>query len=133
MDDDWELGYFGNLAQQGQGDFDGDRLFNLFEFRSATDPTDPSSNIRIEHLSTFKRYIGGIFAQETSVSWLAAPGRTYRLQFKTNLTGLTWYNVTNDITAGGVIASKVHSVPETFTIPFQPPTAHRFYRVLMLP
>src|SRR5256714_6380872 len=40
MDDRWELQYFGNLNQAGDGDFDGDGISNLQEFLRATDPYD---------------------------------------------------------------------------------------------
>ncbi|MBI4387452.1 MAG: InlB B-repeat-containing protein, partial [Candidatus Omnitrophica bacterium] len=38
MNDDWEMEHFGNLDQDGSGDFDNDQLTNLAEFREGTNP-----------------------------------------------------------------------------------------------
>ena len=39
LPDDWERNYFGNLDQNGQGDFEADGLSNLDEVKNNTDPT----------------------------------------------------------------------------------------------
>lgn len=39
LPDDWEIRYFGSLAQSGSADPDGDGLTNLQEWQAATDPT----------------------------------------------------------------------------------------------
>jgi hypothetical protein len=39
----WELKYFGNLNQTGNGDYDGDGVDNLDEYLEGTDPTNPNS------------------------------------------------------------------------------------------
>lgn len=39
MLDSWEIQYFGNLAQTGAGDFDGDGVSNLEEFQLGRNPT----------------------------------------------------------------------------------------------
>src|ERR1035438_2803393 len=39
----WELKYFGNLNQTALGDYDGDGVDNLDEYREGTDPTNPNS------------------------------------------------------------------------------------------
>tara|TARA_B110000467_G_scaffold8007_1_gene7073 strand:- start:138 stop:3911 length:3774 start_codon:yes stop_codon:yes gene_type:complete len=38
MDDDWEKKYIGNLNEQGSGDFDGDGVSNMDEYRRRTNP-----------------------------------------------------------------------------------------------
>ena len=38
MDDDWEKKYIGSLAEQGSGDFDGDGVSNMDEYRRRTNP-----------------------------------------------------------------------------------------------
>lgn len=42
LPDDWELEHFGNLDQDGNGDFDGDGHTNQEEFDLKTDPNDPN-------------------------------------------------------------------------------------------
>jgi hypothetical protein len=44
LPDDWELDHFGNLAQTGTGDPDGDGLENLDELEQETDPLDPDTD-----------------------------------------------------------------------------------------
>jgi hypothetical protein len=43
LPDAYEMSTFGNLAQTGAGDFDGDLASNLAEFNAGTDPKDPLS------------------------------------------------------------------------------------------
>jgi hypothetical protein len=43
LPDAWETAMFGNLAQTGSGDFDGDSATNLAEFNAGSDPTKASS------------------------------------------------------------------------------------------
>jgi hypothetical protein len=44
LPDCWEKKYFGNLNQDGSGDFDGDGLTNLQEFNKGTDPTNKDTD-----------------------------------------------------------------------------------------
>jgi len=41
--DSWEIQYFGNLTQDGSGDFDADGATNLAEYQAGTDPTQVPS------------------------------------------------------------------------------------------
>ena len=41
MPDEWEFRHFGNLDRDGTGDFDGDGISDLAEFRAGTDPLLP--------------------------------------------------------------------------------------------
>ena len=61
---------------------------------------------------------------QVALSWTAAAGVSYRLQYNTNLAGTNWTAVAGDVLAGGSTASKTDS-PAT--------NAARFYRVLQLP
>lgn len=43
LPDAWEMAHFGNLSQNGSGDFDGDGATNLAEFNAGSDPSNPAS------------------------------------------------------------------------------------------
>ncbi len=57
-------------------------------------------------------------------TWSAASGKTYQLQFKTNLFQPNWQNIGGVITASGLTASTTDSIG---------PGKQRFYRVGLLP
>lgn len=42
----WEIQYFGDLSEDGEGDFDGDGYTNLEEYEAGTDPTVPDGEPR---------------------------------------------------------------------------------------
>jgi len=52
LDDEWEMLHFGNLSQDGSGDFDGDGISNLQEFLDQTDPTAANAKITFTNLSS---------------------------------------------------------------------------------
>jgi pectin methylesterase-like acyl-CoA thioesterase len=55
LPDSWEQHWFGNLAESGNSDPDGDRIVNATEFRYAWDPT-VSSVTRVQNLSQNRWY-----------------------------------------------------------------------------
>ncbi len=46
LPDWWEIQYFGDLSQDGEGDFDGDGYTNLEEYGAGMDPTVPDGEPR---------------------------------------------------------------------------------------
>jgi hypothetical protein len=59
-----------------------------------------------------------------NLSWLSLTGRTYQVQFRTNLAQSNWSNVVGTVLATNPIATTIDS----------PGTDHqRFYRVLLEP
>jgi VCBS repeat-containing protein len=60
----------------------------------------------------------------TTLKWTSVPGRTYRLQYKTNLLDANWTAVTPDIVAAGSVVTATNPVGTT---------SRRFYKVLLLP
>jgi hypothetical protein len=60
-----------------------------------------------------------------TVTWNAIIGRTYRVQFKSDVAGATWTDLSGDVTAVSTTASKTDSTIGS--------AARRFYRVLLLP
>jgi hypothetical protein len=59
-----------------------------------------------------------------TLTWDSSPGRTYRVQYSTNLVSGPWFEL-GDVTATSSTSSKQD--PAARTIPF------RFYRILLLP
>jgi len=118
MDDDWEMAYFGTLARDGTGDFDGDGQTDLQEFLAGTDPTNGGSILRVLTLTP----LGG---GGTRVIWAAAPGIRYQVQFKTNLSDPGWTNLPGVAVAAGTTAAMIDGGATLGT--------SRFYRVVLAP
>lgn len=52
LQDEWESAHFGNLKETATGDFDGDGLNNLAEYKAGTDPTQKDTDL--DKLSDFE-------------------------------------------------------------------------------
>jgi len=117
MDDDWEAAYFSTLARDGSGDFDGDGSTDAAEHQLGTDPTNAGSVFQVLKLTRD----GGLTAK---LLWTSMPGRTYRVQFKDDLSVSGWSEASQTVTAAGTIA--------VWTEQGQSPE-NRFYRVLLVP
>ncbi len=59
-----------------------------------------------------------------TLKWTASPGRTYRVQQKTDLSGASWSDLTPSVVADGSFASATNNVGEMTS---------GFYRVVLLP
>jgi Tol biopolymer transport system component len=117
MDDDWEMASFSTLARDGSGDFDNDGQTDLQEFRAGTDPANNASILRVLTLTS----LGG---GGRTILWSAAPGRTYRVQFKTSVDDAQWSGFPGLVTAAGTTASMTDSIGSG--------DSHRFYRVMLV-
>jgi uncharacterized delta-60 repeat protein len=62
-------------------------------------------------------------AGNLTLQWSAITGRTYRVQYKTEVSAPIWSNLTPDVIATSSLASKADPQP----------AARRFYRVILLP
>jgi photosystem II stability/assembly factor-like uncharacterized protein len=58
------------------------------------------------------------------LGWTSVSNSVYRLQYKTNLSNSTWFDVSGDVVANGPVTSKTNLVS---------PVTQRFYRVVLLP
>jgi len=79
--DNWELLYAGNLTSlNGAGDFDNDGVPNSQEYLADTDPTDPSSNLRITD------FIANSGGTANTLTFTSRPTRLYEVHERTTLT-----------------------------------------------
>ena len=59
-----------------------------------------------------------------TLTWTASAGLVYRVQYKNNLSDVTWQTLGSDVTASGTIATKVDT--GFLAIP------QRYYRILLV-
>ncbi len=116
LDDEWEMAYFDTLSRDGTGDFDGDGSTDLQEFRAGTDPTDRASILRV-------LTIDSLDGSSRTILWTAQPGRSYRVQFKRDVTDPDWTDLPGIVSSTGTTGSKedTSAVGEV----------RRFYRVVL--
>ncbi|HKS37081.1 MAG TPA: putative Ig domain-containing protein, partial [Verrucomicrobiae bacterium] len=68
--------------------------------------------------------VTAVTANSVALSWGAVAGKTYRVQFKNDLSEANWNDVPGDVTASGSTASKVDATLGG--------SAQRFYRIVLL-
>ena len=117
LDDDWELAYFGTLARDGTGDFDGDGQTDLAEYHAGTNPANDQSILRVLTLAS----AGG---SSTTVLWSAVPGKSYRVQFMDNADDSGWNDLPGTVTATSSTGSRVDTSAAS--------AGKRFYRVILV-
>ncbi|MGD0745101.1 MAG: hypothetical protein ABSA45_08090 [Verrucomicrobiota bacterium] len=91
----WMMKYFGHPTGQADDlslaadDADGDGVSNLQEYLAGTDPTNPNS--------VFRLWAGVPAGGAMDLTWLAAPGMSYQVQYKTNLDDPVWLTAPGDV------------------------------------
>jgi hypothetical protein len=118
--DFWMEYYFGHPIGRAddhslaQDDADGDGMTNLQEFLAGTNPTDSAS--------VFQTMISPMMTATNSavLSWPSSPGKSYRVQYKDNLTDPAWLDVPGNVSFAGNRAYLI--------VPVDQPG--RFYRVV---
>ncbi|MBT6462361.1 MAG: hypothetical protein HOK49_07465 [Opitutae bacterium] len=117
LPDEWENQYFSNQDSGPDEDFDGDTQSNLVEYHAGTDPTDIQSAFTA--ITTEKTS-----ANEFTIHWFSAPGKTYNIQYVEKLTE-DWMDLRTDVpaaTAGNATS---------FTDSGLQGKTQRYYRILL--
>ena len=91
----WMMKYFGHPTGQAgdlsraQDDADGDGMSNLQEYLTGTDPTNPNS--------VFRLWAAASTNSPINLTWPAVPGKSYQIQYQTNLTDSVWLTAPGSI------------------------------------
>jgi hypothetical protein len=109
--DAWETTYFGNLSQDGFGDFEGDGTINGVEFRLGLIPNSGSS------FFAASRSTAGV------ISWPSVTGVSFKVYRSTTLATGDW---TELATVPGTAGTASYTDPT-------PPVGKAFYRVFLQP
>jgi hypothetical protein len=93
-------------------DSDGDGLSNLAEYAAGTDPTNPASYLKVEHIAAN----GGAV-----ISFVSQEGKTYAVEFSDDIATGLWTRLTQ---------LPARSASRTEVVEDPPPAARRFYRLV---
>ena len=95
----WMLKYFGHATGQAgdsslaSDDADGDGMSNLQEYLAGTSPIDANS--------VFRLWAGVPAGGIMNLTWPAVTGRSYQVQYKTNLTDSVWLTLPGSVWVTG--------------------------------
>jgi len=104
LDDRFQRQYFFPFTSTNaapNADPDGDGVNNYAEYVAGTDPTDPTSFLKMLSTTTA--------ANGTTVVWRSVAGKQYQLMSRTDLGSGSWQNVGSPLVANGATAQQLDS------------------------
>ncbi|HKQ39835.1 MAG TPA: hypothetical protein VJ063_17280 [Verrucomicrobiae bacterium] len=117
MSDSWEQTYFSTTDRDGTGDFDQDGQTDLAEYLAGTDPTNSDSVFEVLTITS-------VSTGQRQLVWRAEPGKSYRVEYKSDLQAATWTSLGQVIYASEPTASALDTAAAS---------EKRFYRVALVP
>lgn len=96
--EEWKTHFFGNSSSSAAADDadpDHDGVSNAAEFLAGTDPTNGDSRL---HLAPAEVNVPG---KSVTLSWLSAPGKTYRIEAASNLASPKWTVLAENLPGDG--------------------------------
>jgi hypothetical protein len=117
MDDAFEKAYFGDLTHNGSVDSDGDGVSDWMESKMGTDPMNPASRF-------YSHVAMSLSTGQTTITWESAPGRSYRVQYKDDLSQTNWNDLGRGVTVNGSSAACWDTTAGT--------SNQRFYRITLV-
>ena len=116
MSDSWEQTHFSTTDRDGTSDFDQDGSTDLAEYLAGTNPVNGQSVLEVLKITS-------VGTNERQLIWSAQPGKSYRLEYKTDLSGTTWTSLGQIIAATATTASGLDTAANS---------EKRFYRVALV-
>jgi len=93
LPDAWELAFFGNLGQNGNGDPDGDGRSHLAEYLAGSNPALADSGLFLDIAQSNGQIIVSFFGRRAQGPGYEGRFRYYDLQSSTNLADGLWFGV----------------------------------------
>jgi hypothetical protein len=102
----------------------GPHLLNAVVTDNGTPNLSGTNSYTVVVLETLTSNALSLVNDDWVLAWNSIPGRTYRVQFKNDLTETAWSDLPGDVTATGTVSSKSDFVGAA---------TQRFYQILLLP
>ena len=116
MPDSWEQTHFNTTDGDGTGDFDNDGQTDLAEYLAGTNPADGQSVFEVLQITS-------VNTGQRQLLWRAQPGKSYRLEYKSDIASALWTSLGQVITATAPSASAIDTTATS---------EKRFYRVALV-
>jgi hypothetical protein len=113
--DEWEMTWFGDLAQDKDGDPDHDGASNAAEFRAGTNPGSDASLFQVQKIEA-------VLSQRMILFWKSVPGKQYQVEAANDFSPDAWQSLN----------TPVYATSELTSLDIPSPAASQFYRVRLV-
>lgn len=116
----WEEEFFGTTNINANADPDGDGLSNAQEYQAGTNPTDPTSRLRLTAITA------NTLGSTATLTWTSVPSRLYQVQERLDLAASAWGT---NLTLGVVVPDPGSTTTRGLT---EGSVTKRFFRVQVI-